>query len=74
MGHTPPPRVMPAPDRESFHLGRAKAAYVAGEIDLDRLEHLVEHVLAGGHLSQALEPRDGPGRTPPTDPSNRSTR
>lgn len=74
MGHTPIPRVpRPSrpPDRESFHLGRARDAYVHGEITLERFEALAAHVLAGGHLSQALEPRGGDG--PPVDAGNRST-
>lgn len=73
VGHNPiPPR--PAPTREDFHLGRARAAYLAGDIDLDRFEELAGHVLSGGHLSQALEPRGGPGKPPPpTDVGNRST-
>lgn len=59
MGHNPiPPRR--APDRESFHLGRARAAYIDGSISLERFDVLMRHVLDGGYLSQNLEPRDLP--------------
>jgi hypothetical protein len=45
------------PTAESFHLGRARQAYIDGAIDLDRFEELVEVVLVGGYLSQDFEPR-----------------
>jgi hypothetical protein len=56
MGRTPIPIVI-APDRESFHIGRARNAYLAGQIDVYTFEELVWHVLSGGHLSQDLMPR-----------------
>lgn len=59
MGHNPIPPARP-PDRESFHLGRARAAYIAGDITIERFEELAAHVLAGGYLSRELEPRDLP--------------
>lgn len=59
VGHNPIPPRQP-PTRESFHLGRARAAYIEGSIDVERFEVLAAHVLAGGYLSQDLEPRDLP--------------
>lgn len=38
------------PSRESFHLGRAKRAYIDGLLTLEKLEGSVEHVLRGGTL------------------------
>lgn len=55
MGHTPIVK-WPPPDRESFHLHRAKEAYVHGRVTLERFEELVACVLGGGHLSERLDP------------------
>lgn len=64
MGLTPiPPRSTP-PTRESFHLGRAKAAYVANHLSLERFETLVEHVLKGGVLPEYLGIEDSPFEMP----------
>ena len=53
MGWAVPP--MPEPTRESFHLGRARAAYVRGDIDADEFERLAHHVIVErGHLTQDL--------------------
>lgn len=68
IGRAPTPQ-----DRESFHLGRAKSAYVAGMIDVDRLEELVGHVLAGGWLTENLEPST-PRPAPPVDAGVTATR
>lgn len=59
MGRTPIPRVPPPvrpPDRESFHLGRARDAYLLNEITLERFEELASCVLRGGYLTERLEP------------------
>ena len=40
-----------SPDRETFHLGMARLAYVAGAIDVEEFERSVAHVLDGGTLN-----------------------
>jgi hypothetical protein len=40
------------PTRESFHLGVARAAFLAGHISLEQFERSVAHVLSGGTLDQ----------------------
>lgn len=45
-----------APDRESFHIGMARLAYVAGKISLDDFECAIEQVLAGGTLDKDGRP------------------
>lgn len=50
MGHTPLPKRMPQPDRESFHLAVAREAYARGDLTLEEFEESAAHVLAGGHL------------------------
>jgi hypothetical protein len=67
MGHTPIPPRLPPPTRESFHLGRARSAYVEGRITVDRFEELADHVLRGGHLSRDLQPVVPP--PPPPEPA-----
>lgn len=42
-------------DGERFHLGRARDAFVHGQIDVDEFERAVEHVLRGGYLGEHLE-------------------
>lgn len=44
-------RQLASPDRESFHLGMARLAYIEGAIDVEELEASVAHVLAGGTLN-----------------------
>lgn len=39
------------PDRESFHLGTAKLAYMHNQLTLEELEQSIEHVLRGGTLT-----------------------
>lgn len=39
-----------SPDRESFHIGMARLAYIEGSISLDEFEISVAHVLCGGTL------------------------
>lgn len=80
MGHRPPQALGPPPDRESFHLGRARAAYVEGRIELERFELLAAHVLRGGCLTQDLQMvseatyRHAKPYMPPDNPGNRETR
>jgi len=40
-----------SPDRESFHIGVARLAYIEGAIDVEEFEGNVAHVLAGGTLN-----------------------
>lgn len=40
-----------SPDRESFHIGMARLAYIEGAIDVGEFESNVAHVLAGGTLN-----------------------
>lgn len=56
MGHNPIPPARP-PTGEEFHLGRARAAFVDGLLDVAGFERLTEHVLRGGYLSETLAPR-----------------
>lgn len=55
MGHNPIPPRRPV-TRESFHLGRLREAYARGEVTRLQLEQGIDHVLAGGHLSEDLRP------------------
>ena len=57
------------PTRESFHLGMARNAYLAGQIDIDEFEQCVSIVLAGGHLPHDVRRALGP----PANASNRTT-
>lgn len=58
MGHNPRPvTAYRTPDRESFHLGIAKSAYVHDRLTVDEYERSVEHVLAGGTLDPYGEPK-----------------
>ena len=41
-----------SPDRETFHIGMARLAYIKGSIDVEEFEASVAHVLAGGTLNQ----------------------
>ena len=41
-----------SPDRERFHIGMARLAYIEGAIDVEEFEASVAHVLAGGTLDQ----------------------
>jgi len=52
MDYAGAPCVPPPLDRESFHLGVARAACIAGKIDVYEFEEAIEHVLRGGHLTQ----------------------
>jgi hypothetical protein len=67
MGHRPPKRRVP-PDRESFHLGMAREAYVRGSISVERFEECVEHVLRGGHLPGRIEETGPLPAAPPLPP------
>lgn len=59
MGNNPiPPAVKPT--RESFHLGRARSAYIDGTIDLARFCECVDIVLDGGTLPQDLVKQQTP--------------
>jgi hypothetical protein len=40
------------PDRESFHIGMARLAYIEGAIDVEEFEASVAHVLDGGTLDE----------------------
>lgn len=66
MGHNPIPPA-PAPTRESFHLGMARAAYVNGDLTLDEFEQSVEFVLRGGHLTQEARIPETPVFPPSVD-------
>lgn len=73
MGYRVPPQPGPPPDRESFHLGMARSAYLNGELTIEEFERSVEHVLRGGHLNHLGRiPADLYGRFPsalePTGP------
>lgn len=77
MGHQPrPPNRRPAPPRPPTREERLDArrdrwleelaqAFAAGDLDLERLEELIDHVLRGGGLTPRLEPRDAPPLPPP---------
>lgn len=41
-----------SPNRETFHIGMARHAYLEGRIDIEAFERSVEHVLGGGTLDQ----------------------
>ena len=74
MGRTPIPRIPPPVDDEAYYLSAARDAYVAGEIDLDRFEELVEHIIQGGWLCGLQTSTWRKQGLLPRDPSNKATR
>src|SRR4051812_15169137 len=51
----------PRPTRESFHLTTAKICYITGSLTFEEFEAAVDHVLAGGTLTEKGRIPDGNG-------------
>jgi hypothetical protein len=71
MGHAPPRGSGNVPSTEDFHIGMARASFLAGRLTLGEFEASVEHVLSGGYLDCMGRPSTRPLPRDPTKTERR---